>query len=172
MELNERITLLSNQKAAEARTAHVSFMANEYGPDTQRLNKALKACSSVGDQKALLNELLTLWRADSRDEAEQAALLSQKKDVFGSLYEQFGGESLMSTMTANQRQFRVWYAFPGALGTDHVDSCGTGCLLHIGGHSEVVAEYAAMILKILRMNFHEALQAPNGAKLWWYIRWN
>jgi hypothetical protein len=29
-----------------------------------------------------------------------------------------------------------------------------------------------MILKILRMEFHEALEAPNGAKLWWYIRWN
>ncbi|MEN9405353.1 MAG: hypothetical protein RLY47_312, partial [Candidatus Parcubacteria bacterium] len=145
MELNERITLLSNQKAAEARTGSISFMANEYGPDAQRLNKALQASSSTEDRKALLNELLTLWRASgSRDEAEQAALLSQKKDVFGSLYEQFGEKSLMCTMPTSQRQFRVWYEFPGALGTGHVDSWGTGCLLSVGGHPEVVAEYATM----------------------------
>ncbi len=135
--------------------------------DTKRINRALRTCSQ-SHRMELLRELLSLWRG-----LGNPGTLAQEI-VFGDLHREFGGKELMATMTGNGCQFRLWYAFPGPLGEHHVDGGGDAALLNVSvkrgeGEEWRVQKYAKMILEVLGMKFEEALQAPNGAKLWWYI---
>ncbi len=98
--------------------------------DNRNLNNALTV---LGRDPETFQELWQFLRHPSKEqiEAHQAILgkeLSKRLTL-----------KLMGTLTPNGKEFRLWDSIPHYLSSEHVDSCGGGYVMDVGGNRNYVA---------------------------------
>lgn len=127
----------------------------------ERLQRALEA-TTPNERLEIVKRLLGLWVSAEVKYTKTGH--DEALDVFGCMMEH-GGEHLFYTLTADGRELRVWYDFPACMYTDHVDSRGINCLIHVGGEKAEVAKYLAAFQDVCPL---EGVALPNGVQLFIY----
>jgi hypothetical protein len=95
-----------------------------------------------------------------------------KEEVFEGLYEkveQAGGDvgqRFIATHTLDGKEFRVWYALPSHIGSEHVDSSGHGLLIDVKGEPETVIEYVQAWLGSEAHGSKSKMITETGTKLY------
>lgn len=168
MKTSERISNLINQrKVAEVSWECMGCVTGEDKNKIAAINKAMAACSEEKERLQFMKELLVLWEKRGENEYKEEAL-----KVFGSnIYNDLVTKT-MATLTADGKQFRVWYDLPACIGETRTDNCKKNLLFSVySDDCEVVAKYRDAYLsnsddeKILkRIAFQIAF--PNGSKIY------
>jgi hypothetical protein len=141
-------------------------MTWDSGPGQKEINLAFRH-GTIDQQANLMKELIDLWRNSKRS--------AEAKEFFGEFYEKFNNDGrLIYTLTADGKQFRIWYGLPACMRKNHVDSCGRGLLATIGGDSVVVDRLAREIFPMLfesSTQYQMKIKVPNGTTLFMFYEY-
>lgn len=132
-----------------------------------RVNRALAACARR-DRVNLVTELLQLWRGRFTQRDYETRM--EAGEVFRGAYDSFGTET-MATLTADGKQFRMWYGIPpGIIAPTHVESAGRrGLLFQVNGKPDDVLSFVVACTGHTRQYWGE-IKLENGCKL--YLPWS
>ncbi len=127
-------------------------------PKLKRINEACNRNSTSNQEKyELIRDLLKLWQTKSDAEC---------LDVFGVAYQVYKNHPLHATLSGNRGQLRFWYGQSGSIRRDHVDSCGTGLLLHISGYE--IEDFSRIAEELIGPRF----KIPSGGAIFARTREN
>lgn len=130
----------------------------EIEPKLKRINEASNRNSTSNQEKyELTRELLKLWQSKSDAEC---------LDIFGVAYQVYKNHPLHATLCGDRGQLRFWYGQCGSIRRNHVDSCGTGLLLHISGYN--LQDYERVAEELIGPRF----QLPSGGTIFARTREN
>jgi len=140
--------------------------ASVYYPFTyeavKKINETLKGASEE-ERLSLAVDLFRLWIYRNKPAEQERA-----KEVFGEqLCKEAWDSRVMYTLTANGKEFRVWFGLPKKVSANHVDSFNDGLLFEVRGSPEVVELYLKAIREVNALG--DEIRMPNGVRL--YIRW-
>lgn len=132
-------------------------------PETKRANVALH---NMNDEQRIefLKGVLEHWGNAVYNSSDRLKALEELHTIFGNTIDHIIGRRLMYTLTADGHQFRIWEGRPASITPGHVDSCGTGDVMHVSGSTEVVKKYVDAFISS-RMD-EKVILLPNGVKIW------
>lgn len=132
-------------------------------PEVSRANIALRNMSDRGRLDFFV-ALLDHWRSAFYNASYRKRHLDELHKIFGDKNDHHIGDSLLYTLTADQRQFRCWYGIPGSMARHHVDSCGSGLVVSVYGEPDKVKEYVEAVLPESARK--QAVLGPNGTVIY------